>query len=191
MLPETRDQGRVAARAVVLNVKVEAVDDGVPEWTRSAVGRMGRPEGTPQKVGELRARLVAADSVRLGRRTAEGQQYFLAEGLALGNVLGDGGASAQELRLDALGVLVDAGPTGVAKVDAGVAAGALLGKDVQEAERDDVGGRLFAQLSESSLVWALALEAHEQETSRHKRGDIPSRRPHCCSPTHQRRRSRR
>ena len=165
VLPETGDQGRVAARTVVLDVKVEPVDDGVPERTRPGVRRLSRSEGAPQKVGEPRARLVAADLVRSRRRTPEGQQYLFAEGLALGNVLGDGGASARELRLDALGGLVEAGPAGTAKVGPGVAAGALLGKDVQEAERNDVGRRLFAQLCEPCLVWTLALEAHERETS--------------------------
>ncbi len=106
----------VAVRAVVFNVKVEAVHNGIAERTRAAVRGALRSKRRPNELGKGLSRTTVADLLSLRLFPAKRQQNLSAQLLANGDVLLDLRASALQLSLDSGRVCVDRCATSAAEV---------------------------------------------------------------------------
>ena len=148
-------------RNLALNVKVESVNDCITERPRT--GSFGPSsslwaESAPEKVGKSDSTVIVCEVLVCWVAATQRKQDLLAIGLLASlDIRSNVGASGKQVGGHTLGVLVFGGGASIAKVGARIAALALVGKDVDEANVDNVYIRVLAGLDESFLVWSLTL----------------------------------
>jgi len=153
------DQIRVVRVTARFDIQIETVDDNICAKRSRECGLRGILRWTicaPKKVRERLRRRRGSDEVA---RTIASQRDkdFLSSCLAYGNILRQLITSSEHLRLGAIWRNPIWAPARVCIVRSGISIVAgLIGKSVDETNRNDIDGRVLAEVCQSVLVRSLS-----------------------------------
>jgi hypothetical protein len=157
VLTEGVDHGSIAKTAVVLDVKVKAINNDIAKRTRTLPALNDWAKGSPQESGERDGTVLGEDALIWGIGTTDGQQDLLTSRLADGNILHDLMAAGQQLGYNAIISNVVGTVALVAEIGARPVSRAHIGEIVDESNIDDVQGGLFTEVAQTELVRTLTI----------------------------------
>jgi hypothetical protein len=165
-----RESRKHTKTTVVLDVKVETINNDIPKGTRTLPTLSDWAKSSPQESGERLGSVLGEDALVCGIGTTNGQQDLLTSRLADGNILHDLMTAGQQLGYNAIFSNVGGTVALVAKVGARPSSRAI-GEIVDKSNIDDVQGGLLTEVAQTELVRTLTLQDNDQhaETGRPRR----------------------
>jgi hypothetical protein len=156
ILTEGVYHGGIAKTTVVLDVKVETINNDIPKGTRTLPTLSDWAKSSPQESGERLGSVLGEDALVCGIGTTNGQQDLLTSRLADGNILHDLMTAGQQLGYNAIFSNVGGTVALVAKVGARPSSRAI-GEIVDKSNIDDVQGGLLTEVAQTELVRTLTI----------------------------------